>query len=360
MAPKKNDAAPTKKAILALPAPMPLRRDTYILGSPEPEKLYDAKALRSCRECARKDHWRNLECHAVHDHANLGKEEKTWDYMCVYCVAAREGIEPGAAVKLMQAAKSQNNTYRAASFKSCKLDQKALCDSSASVSLGVADSVGCVGGSSSSSGAAASAGQASESACAVEPTAPQSNRKRKREFRMTLNHKIDEAKTLHLTAEWTNGQIYDPDTKTTFRCFFSCLAGTANQECNTLILCNKRSRLYDDALSTSQRYLCKVCNTKYMTKYGLVIEMIVEGQSYLARVPLPELRWEDFSWLLTEAHKTVNNAESLLAMMPNIHPTPSEHMPEVEEGVHTLNRDVLNNLPVWNWDELVRLASLMF
>ena len=47
-------------------------------------------------------------------------------------------------------------------------------------------------------------------------------------------------------------------------------------------------RKHEDPTHTGQKWYCKVCNSKYMTRYGFLNELVIHGKSYWVRMHWPE------------------------------------------------------------------------
>ena len=138
--------------------------------------------------------------------------------------------------------------------------------------------------------------------------------------------------------------------------------GHATAPCCTVIVNSLWDRLHDNPLATGQRYYCRQCGTRYLQKYGVMLEMLMKGQSMYARADFPPDSWQDVKALAVEeryAKGSDMNVDYFLDNLPEVHPMGHEWMTAKagQLGVYRCDVETFTKLPLWQWDQLFHLRE---
>ena len=69
--------------------------------------------------------------------------------------------------------------------------------------------------------------------------------------------------------------------------FYVCNRLVGQERCCTLIVSSQWTRKHDDPCATGQKWYCKICEAKYKTTSGMMVQMIYNGQSHFVRASFP-------------------------------------------------------------------------
>jgi hypothetical protein len=150
-------------------------------------------------------------------------------------------------------------------------------------------------------------------------------------------------------------------------CFYVCLAGGSNP-CGTLMSSKAWDRLHADALSLKQRWYCRCCGGRYMTRYGCLVQLVhPSGRTHYARSEVP-LEEEDSKAMFLEDTIDPSSPEDLFSRIPDAVPVEGDMLRKAAAGDFWGNRDRhadLDNgvykmlqveqfkaLPLWPWKHI--------
>ena len=80
---------------------------------------------------------------------------------------------------------------------------------------------------------------------------------------------------------------------------FSCFSSTAKvcqERCNTLAASSRWLRKQADPLAYKQVWYCPVCNARYRTTFGVLLQMISDGEERFVRATFPEHGLQQVKW----------------------------------------------------------------
>ena len=132
-------------------------------------------------------------------------------------------------------------------------------------------------------------------------------------------------------------------------------------KCCTLILPKVWARLHDDPLATGQRWYCH-CEARYSTAFGMVLELIINGQSHFARAAVPTFSIQDAKAMSVERNeKAYATAEELYNAIPVVKPMDQgkflRPMPN-KEGFYKLRGEDFNTVPMLDWLQLYNIDEV--
>ena len=98
-----------------------------------------------------------------------------------------------------------------------------------------------------------------------------------------------------------------------FSSFYICRAGAVDSQCNSLILNKDWMRMREDIWAPKQKWKCRCCGTRYLTKFGMVVEIgWVAGGSALSLAPCTDEDDKDLhALILQDRFRDVNTAQEL-------------------------------------------------
>jgi hypothetical protein len=156
-----------------------------------------------------------------------------------------------------------------------------------------------------------------------------------------------------------------------FSSFYICRAGAVESKCNSLILNKDWQRQHVDILAPGQRWKCRCCGTKYLTKFGMIVEIRwVGGGASLSLAPCTDDDDKDLhACILQDKFPDVKTAEELYDLIPTVVPQESAFLRKAvqadfwggeyqDHGVYKLEHfEVLQSLPLWNWKDVPNFFS---
>ena len=146
-----------------------------------------------------------------------------------------------------------------------------------------------------------------------------------------------------------------------FNVFYVCMAGGLDWECCTLIESLKWDRLHADPAATKQRWYCW-CEAKYMTKFGVLCEIVSGDKCLYCRAELPPHDLQDAKGMMIESKfKEANTPQELLDAIPKISPMERgsffKPMPG-KDGHYRADRTIFKSLPKLDWNQLYNLNKV--
>ena len=165
-------------------------------------------------------------------------------------------------------------------------------------------------------------------------------------------------------------QYSDQWTKTatgSFRAWYICRQtwGDQHPPCATLMPSQVWTRRHDDPSVSQQRWYCVCCQTRYVTKFGMLVEFHKDGASTFMLADVSNGDVEDVrASYLQHKYKPATPAE-LYAKIPVVMPMKPDDVLRKVEPHEVANKscnidhvmkikctEKLNDVPKWNWDSL--------
>jgi hypothetical protein len=144
----------------------------------------------------------------------------------------------------------------------------------------------------------------------------------------------------------------------------------SNEPCNSIILGKTWNRKYvDDPLHKSQAWYCNICGTRYVTNYGMLIEIFSNGETIYMRAPVKPFDVIDLAGFKFEDELKPETPEALYAAIP----TKAMKVTEVVrravskddwkrggdlEGVYKVDNAFYESLPTWNWFDIFTFSNV--
>ena len=127
-----------------------------------------------------------------------------------------------------------------------------------------------------------------------------------------------------------------------------------------MILADKWDRMFEDPIAEMQRWYCNICGTRYLTKYGVLIEI---GRGNMAlycqgEIP-PQCLYDARGMLLAMKYSMCKTPEALLDALPQIKPLGrGQFLTDVGGGVYSFNKESFRGLPKFEWNQLYNLPEV--
>ena len=155
-------------------------------------------------------------------------------------------------------------------------------------------------------------------------------------------------------ADYTDEWYHIPDKKVSFRNFYLCGRQWGTERCTTLTVSSLWNRLHHDPLATGQRWYCPVCEARYKTSNGVMVEMLIQGVSYCLKAPFPTDDIIDLKAMAVEKHHAeAKSPEELLMAIPEAHPVGAGWLVATEhDGSYSYQEAVFEDIPSLNWDQI--------
>ena len=158
------------------------------------------------------------------------------------------------------------------------------------------------------------------------------------------------------------------------RAWYICLQDCKGTQppCGTLIPSKTWKRRYEDMSASKQKWYCVCCETRYRTKYGMLVEVHAKGLSTFMLAEVSNKDVEDVRAMYLDKTLTPKDYKDLWEKIPgNIQPMDPaailrpvrQSELKITEGVDEgtvskiLDVESLKNLPRWNWDQLFSLLG---
>ena len=164
----------------------------------------------------------------------------------------------------------------------------------------------------------------------------------------------EDAVKLRNAADYTDEWFCDNEKGSSFRSFYVCMAGHLQWPCCTVIITSAWSRLKDDPAATGQRWYCNTCGARYATKYGVLLEFVIDYKGYYMKAPFPERDWQDVKNMAVQRRfQKATTPEELLALLPDVHPTTNEWLKAAPAyGVYCFDKTAFEQVTPLPWDHL--------
>ena len=138
------------------------------------------------------------------------------------------------------------------------------------------------------------------------------------------------------------------------RVFYVCNRKVGQQRCATMIASSTWKRRHADPLATKHRWYCTVCQARYKTVNGVMVQMVHNGVDHFCRADLPpeSVRQVKYASVL-RTYTGATTAHALLAAIPEaavasstfIRPAGPTH-----PGTYLYDSSVLATIPMLKWE----------
>ena len=171
--------------------------------------------------------------------------------------------------------------------------------------------------------------------------------------------------------EWSLELDDQGNVKSAFRVWHVCQGGPSWNRCYTVIGGKAWTRLHENPLQKGQRWYCVVCGNKYRTKYGVLVELRHGQDVYFLLAQYPK-KWNDIKHMRME--RDIPNCatpKELYDRIMAVKPYTGDGMlrparqSEVQPGKSTedawkfANPEVIEKMPVWNWNDLANFSKVL-
>ena len=128
-----------------------------------------------------------------------------------------------------------------------------------------------------------------------------------------------------------------------------------------MILSKVWKRLFDELEHTKQRWYC-YCRTRYKTKFGLIIEIVIKGVCHWMRASFPGQEIQNIIFAQIEKQFTqYDTPQELYGVLPNVYPLDRELFVKPiadHEGHYKFNKELFYGLPELEWNLLYNMKSV--
>jgi hypothetical protein len=122
-----------------------------------------------------------------------------------------------------------------------------------------------------------------------------------------------------------------------FNYYFICKAGPKDNICWTMINSKNWTQMHEDPIANGQRWYCKVCRAKYMTKFGVLIEVVQpHAVSYMLADFPPNTLGDVRAMAMEREHEGAKSPAELFAAVPNLVPASKLHLQEIDSGIYSI------------------------
>jgi hypothetical protein len=146
------------------------------------------------------------------------------------------------------------------------------------------------------------------------------------------------------------------------RVYYVCKSGGEVYPCNTLISSKMWRKLHDDPMATGQRWYCLECNAKYLTRFGVVIELLMgDDKLRYCQAELPPQGIMDAKFMSVEGMSgQVQTPQELYNKLKTV--SPLAHVSTIaqtkNEGHYKFVGEMtMGSLPKMEWEQLFNLVD---
>ncbi len=147
-----------------------------------------------------------------------------------------------------------------------------------------------------------------------------------------------------------------------FRVYYVCRSGPKDTPCDTLILAKDWKKLHEDPMATKQRWYCEECYARYVTKFGVVCELMMgDGNLRYCVAEIPPQGIMDAKFMSVElVMGAVATPEELFAKIPSVTPlaTIATIKQTAKAGHYKFVDKKLADMPSMEWNQLFNLLQL--
>ena len=183
--------------------------------------------------------------------------------------------------------------------------------------------------------------------------------------------KKEDATEMFAVAQYSDEWVETPSGA--LRAWYVCRQTFGGQyaECGTLIPSKMWKRKHQDIASSKQKWYCVCCETRYRTKYGMLVEVHAKGLSTFMLAEVSNTDAEDVRAMYLERKLAPKDYNDLWAKIDDVKPIKPDDILrpitknelKVTEGVDErmvskfLNVKSLEDLPKWDWDQLLSILG---
>ena len=151
-----------------------------------------------------------------------------------------------------------------------------------------------------------------------------------------------------------------------FSAYYLCLggAGVAGGKCGTVTASQHWDMFKPDPMATRRRWYCPVCNKKYTTTFGLIVEIIGlagPANGHYAHAEFPPQALLDSRFMMIERQfEPYKTPEALLKALPIVKPLERTILqPTIFSHSWRIDMDVLDQLSTLRWFQLLNLHEVV-
>jgi hypothetical protein len=144
------------------------------------------------------------------------------------------------------------------------------------------------------------------------------------------------------------------------RYWFVCMAGGSEHPCMTAIPHKFFQRKFEDPGASKKRYKCNFCDANYRTRWGVFVEVTIDGKIYCLRSTVPDDDTLDNKAMdLERKLQDASTPQELYAAIPMIAPTETQYVRCLDEkkGQYQLtSKDFYMGLPERQWSMVLKMS----
>ena len=141
------------------------------------------------------------------------------------------------------------------------------------------------------------------------------------------------------------------------------------EPCNTIILSKEWNRKFqDDPLHSQQAWYCNICATRYVTKYGMLLELFSNEEAMYMKAPVKPFDILDLLALKFEEDYKPQTPEELYGKIPTANIAMNAVVRKAGqgddwkgrnrlEGVYKVDNAFFEALPMWEWFDIFTFSS---
>ncbi len=145
----------------------------------------------------------------------------------------------------------------------------------------------------------------------------------------------------------------------------STMSGSLAEKCWSIIPSKDWMTRFDDPLASKQRWYCPCCSAKYKATWGMLIEILADGQVVYVLADCPDTNCEDVRAMYLEAKHKPKDPEDLYEKVKHVMPfttnlirkmNPNEQYdtsrPFNPRVYKFTDPDVLETIPKFSWHQI--------
>ena len=153
-----------------------------------------------------------------------------------------------------------------------------------------------------------------------------------------------------------------------FRSFYICLSGGA-EPCGAVIPSKTWRTFHEDPLAPKQRWYCVCCGAKYLTKFGMIIELEIRGEIFYVKAEIPPHSLEDLRAMWLEETLKPSRPEELYDMLKLVTPQKSKilrpmcpsdvldaYQTRYDPNAYKITSSAYKTLPNFNWQQIMNFG----
>jgi hypothetical protein len=122
-----------------------------------------------------------------------------------------------------------------------------------------------------------------------------------------------------------------------FNYYFVCKSGAKDNMCWTMISSKNWTQVHADPIADGQRWYCKVCGARYMTRFGVLIEIVQpHAVSYMLADYPPDTIGDVRAMAMEREHDRASTPAELFAAVPNLVPASELHLELIGSGIYSI------------------------